>query len=93
MFDISDIKMIIYTEKSITLREKGVIVLHTSTRMTKNRLKQISKDYFGFTPISINSVNQKGKVKRFKGRVGKRADYKKFYIKVPEGADVGAFNV
>ncbi len=93
MADISDIKMILYTEKSLGLREKGVIVLQTSTRMTKNKLKQISKEYFGFTPLSINSMRQSGKTKRFRGRVGKRADFKKFYIKVPEGADVNAFNV
>jgi large subunit ribosomal protein L23 len=29
-----------------------------------------------------------GKVKRFKGIPGKRTDYKKFYVQLPEGAQL-----
>ncbi len=88
MADITDIKSILYTEKSLSLQESGVLVVQTSTRVTKNQLKQVFKDYFGFVPLRINSLRQEGKVKRFKGRVGQRNSYKKFYVKIPEGAKI-----
>lgn len=93
MADITDIKTILYTEKSLGLQEKGVIVVLTSTRVTKNKLKEIFKEYFGFTPLKINSLRSEGKVKRFKGRIGQRNDSKKFYVKVPEGANIESLSV
>lgn len=93
MADITDIKTILYTEKSLGLQEKGVIVVLTSTRVTKNKLKEIFKEYFGFTPLRVNALRQEGKTKRFKGRLGQRNDYKKFYVKVPEGANIESLAV
>lgn len=100
MADITDIKTILYTEKSLAQQEKGVIVVQTSTRVTKNQLKQIFIDFFGFTPIKINSLRQDGKRKDFKKaskngtirKEGYRVDFKKFYVKVPDGAKLDALN-
>lgn len=92
MADITDIRTVLYTEKSLGLQEKGVIVVETSKRMTKNSLKQIFKDYFGITPLKINSLRQSGKVKKFKNVKGKRVDFKKFYVKVPEGANINSLS-
>ncbi len=86
MADITDIKAILYTEKSLSLQENGTVVIQTSTRMTKNGLKEVLREYFGFTPLKINSMRVLGKVKRFKGIAGKRSDSKKFYVQLPEGA-------
>ncbi|MCF6172451.1 MAG: 50S ribosomal protein L23 [Campylobacteraceae bacterium] len=86
MADITDIKAILYTEKSLSLQESGTVVIQTSTRMTKNRLKEVLREYFGFTPLKINSMRVLGKVKKFKGIAGKRSDSKKFYVQLPEGA-------
>jgi large subunit ribosomal protein L23 len=88
MADITDIKSIVYTEKTIELQEDGVIVVQTSPRITKNSLKEIFKEYFGVTPLKVNSLRQSGKVKRFKGIMGKRPDFKKFYVTLPEGAQI-----
>lgn len=93
MADITDIKTILYTEKTLGLQESGVVVIQTSPKMTKNRLKEVLKEYFGITPLKINSLRLDGKVKRFKGRFGSRDDVKKFYVKLPEGTtleNVGA---
>ena len=51
MADITDIKTILYTEKTLGLQEQGVVVIQTSPKMTKNRLKEILKEYFGVTPL------------------------------------------
>lgn len=86
MADITDIKAILYTEKSLSLQENGTVVIQTSVRMTKNGLTEVLKQYFGFTPLKINSLRVMGKVKKFKGIEGKRNDFKKFYVQLPEGA-------
>ncbi|ARJ55683.1 50S ribosomal protein L23 [Campylobacter cuniculorum] len=88
MADITDIKTILYTEKSLNLQEKGIVVIQTSPKMTKTSLKAILKEYFGVTPKSINSLKMDGKVKRFRGRLGQRVDYKKFYVKLPDGVSL-----
>lgn len=49
MADITDIKTILYTEKSLNLQEQGVVVIQTSPKMTKTGLKAVLKEYFGVT--------------------------------------------
>lgn len=88
MADITDIKSILYTEKTIELQESGVIVVQTSPRMTKSGLKEVFREYFGVVPLKINSLRQSGKTKKFKGRAGSRPDFKKFYVTLPEGAEI-----
>ncbi|MEE6530747.1 hypothetical protein VWM68_10260, partial [Campylobacter coli] len=42
----TDIKTILYTEKSLNLQEQGVVVIQTSPKMTKTGLKAVLKEYF-----------------------------------------------
>jgi len=93
MADITDIKSIVYTEKALNLQEQGVLVVQTTPKVTKNQLKEIFKEYFGVTPLKVNSLRQKGKVKRFRGIEGKRQDFKKFYVQLPEDAKLESLSV
>jgi len=93
MADITDIKSIIYTEKTLGLQEDGVVVVQTSPRMTKTGLKEVFREYFGIIPSKINSLNQSGKTKRFRGVAGKQNDFKKFYVTLPEGAAIESLAV
>jgi large subunit ribosomal protein L23 len=93
MADITDIKSIIYTEKTLGLQEDGVVVVQTSPRMTKNALKEVFREYFGIVPARVNSLNQSGKTKRFRGVAGKQNDFKKFYVKLPEGTAIESLAV
>lgn len=93
MADITDIKSILYTEKTLGLQEDGVVVVQTSPRMTKNGLKEVFREYFGIVPTRVNSLNQSGKTKRFRGVAGKQNDFKKFYVKLPEGAQIESLAV
>ncbi|MGP1580440.1 MAG: 50S ribosomal protein L23 [Wolinella sp.] len=93
MADITDIKSIMYTEKSLQIQESGVIVVQTSPKVSKNQLKAVFKEYFGVTPLKVNSLRQEGKTKRFRGIEGKRASFKKFYVKLPEGAKIESLAV
>ncbi len=93
MADITDIKSILYTEKTLGLQEDGVIVVQTSPRMTKSALKEVFREYFGIVPSRVNSLNQDGKIKRFRGMTGKQNDFKKFYVKLPEGTQIDSLAV
>ena len=93
MADITDIKSIIYTEKTLALQEEGVVVVQTSPRMTKSGLKEVFREYFGIVPTRVNSLNQSGKSKRFRGVAGKQNDFKKFYVKLPDGAQIESLAV
>jgi large subunit ribosomal protein L23 len=93
MADITDIKGIVYTEKGLAVQEQGYIVVQTTPKVTKNQLKQIFKEYFGVTPLKINSLRQKGKRKNFRGIPGKRSDYKKFYVKLPADAKIDTISL
>ncbi|HQR73019.1 MAG TPA: 50S ribosomal protein L23 [Sulfurovum sp.] len=93
MADITDIKSIMYTEKSLALQEDGIIVVQTTPKMTKNGLKEVFKEFFGINPLRVNSMRVDGKVKRFKGVAGKRPNLKKFYVKLPEDAKIESLAV
>lgn len=93
MADITDIKAIMYTEKSLALQESGIIVVQTTPRMTKNGLKEVFREFFGINPLRVNSMRVNGKVKRFKGIEGKRPDTKKFYVQLPEDAQIESLAV
>jgi len=93
MADITDIKSIVYTEKALNAQENGVLVVQTAPKMTKNELKEIFNIYFNIKPERVNSLRQTGKAKRFRGIAGKRNDYKKFYVKLPEGAKIETLSV
>ncbi|MEK6658562.1 MAG: 50S ribosomal protein L23 [Campylobacterota bacterium] len=93
MADITDIKSILYTEKTLGMQEDGIIVVQTSPRMTKSGLKEVFREYFGIIPSRVNSLNQSGKIKKFRGMTGKQNDFKKFYVKLPEGAQIESLAV
>ncbi|MCJ7766328.1 MAG: 50S ribosomal protein L23 [Thiovulaceae bacterium] len=93
MADITDIKSILYTEKTLGLQEDGVVVVQTSPRVTKTGLKEIFREYFGIVPTRINSLNQAGKTKKFRGVTGKQNNFKKFYVKLPDGAQIESLAV
>jgi large subunit ribosomal protein L23 len=61
--------------------------------MTKNGLKEVFREYFGIKPLRVNSLNQAGKVKKFRGVTGKQNNFKKFYVTLPEGAEIQSLAV
>jgi large subunit ribosomal protein L23 len=77
------------TEKALKASENSVVVFKTPKHTAKGDVKKIiEKLYKGSKVLKINSTLVKGKVKKFKGRIGKRADYKKFYVKLEKPIDI-----
>ena len=86
MFEV--IRSPVITEKATSLSEKGQFVFRVSIDATKPEIKASVEALFGVTVQSVNTLIQKGKTKRFKGRPGVRSDVKKAYVQLAEGQSI-----
>ena len=51
-------------------------------------LKKSIELIFGVKVSAVNVIKVKGKTKRFKGTLGKRPDYKKAIVSLPDGQSI-----
>ena len=70
----------IITEKSTILGEYGKYVFEVSPNSNKISIKKAIEEIFGVKVKAVNVLNQKGKVKRFRGVIGRRSDVKKAIV-------------
>ncbi|MBL0318392.1 MAG: 50S ribosomal protein L23 [Alphaproteobacteria bacterium] len=82
-FDI--IRSPIITEKSTALSELNKFAFKVSPDATKTGVKNAIQTLFKVEVQSVNILNVKGKVKLFRGRKGKRSDYKKAIVTLTKG--------
>ena len=79
----------IISEKATRQGEKHNQVLFKVLRdATKPEIKAAVELMFKVEVDSVSTVNQKGKTKRFRGRPGKRSDYKKAVVTLAEGQSI-----
>lgn len=77
------------TEKALKVSEANRVVFKGPKDLTKDLSKQIlNLIYSGNKVVDITSVLIKGKTKKFRRTVGKRKDYKKFYVKFEKAIDI-----
>jgi large subunit ribosomal protein L23 len=77
------------SEKAATAAEKGnQVVFRVLRDASKPEIKAAVELMFEVKVDSVNVVNVAGKAKRFGGRVGKRSDSKKAYVKLAEGQTI-----
>ena len=86
MYEI--IRSPVITEKATLLTERNQIVFRVALNATKPEIKRAIETLFGVTVLGVNTLIQKGKTKRFKGRPGVRSDVKKAYVQLAEGQSV-----
>jgi large subunit ribosomal protein L23 len=79
------------SEKSHAVAEKNQVVLKVRTDATKKEVKQAVELLFEVKVDAVQVVNVKGKTKRFQQSKGRRADWKKAYVKLAEGSSVEEF--
>lgn len=70
----------IVTEKSTILGEYRQYVFEVAQAATKSSIKKAIEKIFEVDVKSVNVLNVKGKVKRFKGIMGRRSDTKKAIV-------------
>ena len=75
----------IITEKATKLSEFNKVVFEVASKSNKNEIKGAVEKLFSVKVKAVNIINIKGKIKRFKGTLGKRNDTKKAVITLEEG--------
>jgi large subunit ribosomal protein L23 len=78
----------VVTEKSTRVSEHNQIVFKVRMEATKPDIKAAVEGIFGVKVLAVNTLVQKGKMKRFKGRVGFRSDAKKAIVTLAEGQSI-----
>jgi large subunit ribosomal protein L23 len=76
------------TEKSTAGSENNQFTFRVARDSTKIEIKSGIEELFGVTVTKVNTINMRGKVKRFRGRLGKRAAYKKAIVTIAEGQSI-----
>jgi large subunit ribosomal protein L23 len=76
------------TEKATALSEHGQVAFRVAPDATKPEIKAAVEGLFGVTVLAVNTLVQKGKTKRFKGRPGRRSDVKKAFVKLAAGQSI-----
>ncbi|MGB0921089.1 MAG: 50S ribosomal protein L23 [Alphaproteobacteria bacterium] len=75
----------VITEKSTLASEHNQVVFNVATDATKPEIKGAVERLFGVKVRKVQTVLTKGKVKRFRGHLGKRSDVKKAYVTLVDG--------
>ncbi|MGB0576039.1 MAG: 50S ribosomal protein L23 [Alphaproteobacteria bacterium] len=73
------------TEKSTMGSEHNQITFRVPLSANKLEIKAAVEQLFKVKVNAVNTLRQKGKVKRFRGKLGKRPDYKKAIVSLAEG--------
>ncbi|MEH6420804.1 50S ribosomal protein L23 [Pseudomonas sp. CGJS7] len=77
------------SEKTARLQEvSNQYVFEVSTDATKADIKVAVEKLFDVKVEAVNVVNVKGKNKAFKNRMGRRADWRKAYVKLADGQSI-----
>ena len=76
------------TEKSTLLSENNQVVFNVAKDASKPEIKAAVEALFGVKVTAVNTLVRKGKVKRFKGTIGKQQDVKKAVVTLAEGQSI-----
>ncbi len=83
MYDI--IRAPVVTEKSTMGSQFGQVSFKVRIDATKPQIKAAVEGLFGVKVTAVNTIRQDGKRKVFRGRRGRRSDYKKAIVTLAEG--------
>jgi len=86
MYDI--IRGPVITEKSTLGSEHGQVTFRVSMDATKPEIKAAVEGLFDVKVNAVNTLRQAGKVKRFRGRLGRRVETKKAMVKLADGQSI-----
>jgi large subunit ribosomal protein L23 len=76
------------TEKATLLSEHNAVVFKVAEKSTKPEIKAAVEALFGVKVTAVNTLTQKGKTKRWKGRPYRRSDVKKAIVTLAEGQSI-----
>ena len=86
MYDL--VRSPVVTEKSTRGSEHNQVTFKVPLDATKPEIKAAVEGLFSVKVVAVNTVRQLGKIKRFRGRVGKSPDFKKAMVTLAEGQSI-----
>jgi len=75
----------VVTEKATRLNELSQVTFRVALDATKPEIRAAVEKLFSVKVEAVNTVVMKGKTKRFRGREGKRSDWKKAIVTLQAG--------
>ena len=76
------------TEKATLASENNAVVFKVAGDATKPQIKEAVEALFSVKVTGVNTINVKGKTKRWKGKPYKRSDVKKAVVTLAEGQSI-----
>ncbi|MBO6946309.1 50S ribosomal protein L23 [Altererythrobacter sp.] len=73
------------TEKSTMASENNAVVFKVAGDATKPQIKEAVEAIYDKKVVNVNTINVKGKTKRWRGKPYKRNDVKKAVVTLAEG--------
>jgi len=81
----------VISEKSTEFMESRKYVFQVSRDANKLMIARAVKELFGVTPEKVNVINMRGKNRRLRYRMGKRAAWKKAIVTLSLGDKIEIF--
>lgn len=78
----------VVTEKSTMASEHGQVIFDVAPEATKPEIKAAVEALFSVKVKAVNTFVRKGKVKRFRNRLGVRKDVKKAVVTLVDGQTI-----
>ncbi len=78
----------VITEKATLSSEHNQVMFRVRMDATKPQIRQAIEGLFSVKVKAVNTLRVKGKVKRFRGKPGRRPDWKKAMITLEDGHSI-----
>ena len=78
----------VITEKSTMASEQNQVVFNVARKASKPEIKAAVEALFSVKVTAVNTLIRKGKLKRFRGTVGRQSDVKKAVVTLADGHSI-----
>jgi len=78
----------VITEKATAASEQHKVIFRVRADATKQQVKEAVEGLFKVEVTGVNTLNVQGKTKAFRGRPGKRKDFKKAIVTLKAGQSI-----
>ncbi|MEX1108850.1 MAG: 50S ribosomal protein L23 [Dongiaceae bacterium] len=86
MYDL--VRSPVVTEKSTMASQFNQVVFRVPLDASKPEIKAAVEGIFSVKVLAVNTIRSKGKLKRFRGQLGRRSDTKKAMVTLAEGQSI-----
>lgn len=76
------------TEKSTLASDRNQVVFNVAKTATKPQIKAAVETLFSVKVTAVNTLVRKGKIKRFRGNIGRQSDVKKAVVTLADGHSI-----